>query len=57
VPDSNGSGDAAAPGAPGADDDVQTTSASRMVVAAVSIGWRRCAERRPELVVLRPSCA
>jgi hypothetical protein len=46
---SSQSGDAAAPGTPGDDDEVRRMTASTTVVVARWIGWRRCAEGRPEL--------
>jgi hypothetical protein len=34
------------------DDDVRGDEASKMVVVAGLFGWRRCAERQPEVAVL-----
>jgi hypothetical protein len=46
---SNGSGDADALGTPGDDNEVRRMTASTAVIVARWIGWRRCAEGRPEL--------
>jgi hypothetical protein len=62
---SSNPGDVVLLGTPRGDDEVRQTMASKVVVVARSIGWRRCAEGWPELagaaacvrVILASVCA